>query len=83
MRRLSESQIRLVLDEPDRRFFDVDSNANIAVREFDLAEGRMGLVAVFVLDRDGFRVVTVYPLKDVAGEIRRKVNSGRWVSHRG
>ena len=79
MRKLPRRQIRLVLEKPDQKFYDVVSNANIALKVVSLPGGRVGLVVVFTVGGEGTRVVTVYPVKDVHGEIRRKVNSGRWI----
>ena len=82
-RKLSRVQIRLVLEKPGRKFYDVASNANIALKEVGLLGGRVGLVVVFTVSREGTSVVTVYPVKNIHGEIRRKVNSGRWIVLRG
>ncbi len=78
-RELSRSQIRLVLERPDRKFYDVASNTNIAIKEVGSHTGRVWLVVVFTVTREGTRIVTVYPVKDLQSEMRRKVNSGRWI----
>ncbi len=78
-RKLSRSQIRLVLERPHHKFYDVASNANIAIKEVGLQTGRVWLVVVFIVTKKGTRIVTVYPVKDLQSEMRRKVNSGRWI----
>ncbi len=78
-RKIPRRQIRLVLEKPDWKFYDVGSNANIALKEVSLPGGRAGLLVVFTVSKEGTRVVTLYPVRDVVGEIRRKVNSGRWI----
>ncbi len=68
-----------MLQHPHYTFYDVASNANIAVRTFGVSSRRVGLVVVFVVGAKGVRVVTVYPVREVRREIGRKVNSGRWI----
>jgi len=80
IRKLSKDEIRLTLEDPDYRFYDVATNANVAVKEIVGPGEKIGLVVVFTVTREGFRIVTVFPVKDLSGEIRRKVNSRRWLS---
>ena len=42
-RELSRSQIRLVLERPDHKFYDVASNTNIAIKEVGLLDVARGL----------------------------------------
>jgi hypothetical protein len=77
VRRISRRTIQTVLENPDQRFYDVATNANIAVRQ--IAQDRLSLVVVFTVSSTGLRVVTVYPVKDIERETGRKVNSGRWI----
>ncbi len=67
------------MEKPEKRFYDVDSSANVALKPVVLQKVRVWLVVVFTVAKEGVHVVTVYPVEDVGKEVGRKVNSGRWI----
>ena len=78
-RRITEAVLKSVLQNPHARFYDTNSRAQVAIGEVDQQGVRINMVAVFRRKDDVYHVVTAYPVKDVTGEMRRKVNSGRWI----
>ena len=80
IRLIPRSSVRLVLRNPEYKFYDVACAANVSIAVVSLDSEKVGLVVAFVVDKDGIRVITVYPVRDFRGEMRRKVNSGRWVN---
>ena len=77
VRKIPRKTIQTVLENPDQRYYDVATNANVAVGQ--AAKNRSFLMVVFTVSRAGLRIVTVYPVKDIERETGRKVNSGRWI----
>lgn len=80
IRKITLEAIRDVLRSPDHRFYDVISYAEVAVKEVDLYDERIGFVVVFNRENDVCHIVTLYPSRRFMEEIRRKVKSGRWIS---
>jgi hypothetical protein len=78
-RRISRAEIERTVERPHHKFFDLYSDANVVVREVSGPGGKFGLVVVFSFGREGVWVITVYPVRDFQEEMRRKVNSGRWI----
>jgi hypothetical protein len=67
------------LENPQARFYDTGSRAEIAVGEISQQGLSLGLVVVFRRRDSLYHVVTAYPVKDVEGEVERKVKIGRWI----
>jgi len=69
-----------VLQNPQARFYDTNSRAQIAVGNITQQGVDTNLVVVFRRKGvDTYHIVTAYPVMDVESEIRRKVNVGRWI----
>lgn len=78
-RQITEELLRTVLENPEGRYYDTTSRAQAAVRRVSQRGVRLCLVVVFRRRDDVFHVVTAYPVKDLRGEMERKVKSGRWI----
>jgi len=79
-RNLSEAMLTKVLQNPEARFYDTSSRAQIAVG--DITQQGVGSKLVVVFRRKGvdtYHIVTAYPVIDLESEVRRKVNVGRWI----
>jgi hypothetical protein len=78
-RQIAEETLITVLENPQARFYDAGSWAEVAVGEVSQQGIGFSFVVVF-RRRDGIcHIVTVYPVKDMRNEVERKVKIGRWV----
>jgi len=66
------------MENPQARFYDTGSRAEVAVGEVSQQGLGLSLVVVFRRRNDVHYIVTAYPVKDVEGEVERKVKTGRW-----
>lgn len=77
--RILVEEVRRVLENARRRFYDVVSRSEVAVSEVLLYSAQISLLIVFRRKNDKLHVVTAYPVKEVEEEISRKVKDGRWI----
>jgi len=78
-RQIGQEKLTSVLQNPREVFYDATSLAQVAIRQVDLHGIGVDLVVIFRRRDGAYHIVTAYPVKDVRGEVERKVNSGRWV----
>jgi len=78
-RQIAERAVIAVLQNPQARFYDTVSRAEIAAGEMRLQGVTLCLVVVFRRRDDTHHVVTAYPVRDLGSEVERKVKSGRWI----
>lgn len=79
-RHLQEEMLSKVLQNPEARFYDTNSRAQIAVGNVRQEGVDTKMVVVFRRTHgDTYHIVTAYPVVDLESEIRRKVNAGRWI----
>lgn len=68
-----------VLRDPEAKFYDAGSRAQVAIRAVSQQGLRLNLVIVFRRTNHGYHIVTAYTLKDAKDETRKKVKIGRWI----
>jgi len=78
-RQIAEETLTTVLQNPQARFYDTNSRAQVAVREISQQGLSLGLVVAFRRKDDIYHIVTTYPLRDLRNEVERKVKNGRWI----
>lgn len=78
-RGIPEDALVTVLRAPKLKFYDVFSRATVAIGDFVQEGVKLHLVVVFRKKDGSFHVVTAYPVRDVEGEVERKVKAGRWL----
>lgn len=71
--------LRRVFESPMFRFYDVVSRAEVIMGECTLYNIKIFLTVIFRRRDDSLHIITVYPVRDVEEEVRRKVKSGRWI----
>ncbi len=75
VRGVSKRQIALAIRDPDSVYLDLESDANVAVKQFSARY----LVVFFNTRGSETRIITVYHASDVSSLISRKLRRGAWV----
>lgn len=78
-RRITEEMVTNALQDPEAKFYDTGSRAQVAIREVSQQGLRLSLVVVFRRTNHVYHIVTAYPLKDARDEAEKKVKIGRWI----
>lgn len=79
-RQITEDMLMRVLQNPQARFYDTSSLAQVAIREVSQHALSVNLVVIFRRRDDLYHIVTAFPLKDLKSEVERKVKVGRWIA---
>jgi len=77
-RELEQTIVEKVLESPNFIFYDLISKAMIAIAKVEIAGISTNLIVPYVKENDIFKIVTVYPCRDINREIKRKEGT-RWV----
>ena len=78
-RQIAEETLTAILENPQARFYDTGSRAEVIVGEISQQGLILSLVVVFRRKGKVYHIITAYPVKDVEVEVERKVKIGRWV----
>lgn len=68
-----------ILQYPDRRYYDNLNHSLVAVKGIYFAGRERDIMVAYARQGDAVTLLTIHPLK--AGQQRRRLESGRWVSY--
>lgn len=70
--------IEKVLQSPEMTFYDLTNKTFIAISNIEIRTSKTHLVIVYTKKEDVFKIVTVYPCKNIEKEIKNK-EGYRWI----
>ena len=71
-RKLSEDMVKKVLNEPKFIFYDLLTNAIVAIANVKIGTISTYLVVPYTKEDEKIKVITVYPCRDINREIKKK-----------
>lgn len=77
-RKLEVHIIKKILASPDFIYYDLISKSMVAIGKAKLDEIETNIIIPFVKERDTFKIITIYPCKELDREIKKKEGI-RWV----
>jgi len=80
-RKLSEDMVKKVLNEPEFIFYNLLTNAIVAIANVKIGAISTYLVIPYTKEDEKIKVITVYPCRDINREIKKKEGK-RWVKIR-
>jgi len=67
---------RIIFEQYNERYFDIDTGHSIAVAKVNLYDKKRDVMVAYVMEENYARLLTIHPLKE--GQKENRVNTGRW-----
>lgn len=75
-RKIPETYPKLIIEKPEREYFDVLAKRNIAIKELHFEGEVRNILVAYDIIENGVEIVTIHIIS--GKEIENKVRAGRW-----
>ena len=76
IRKIDYDLPRIIFEQSDERYFDMDTGHSIAVMKVNLYNKNRDVMVAYVIEENYAKLLTIHPLKE--GQKDSRVNMGRW-----